>query len=329
MPLHGIDHVELYVGNAAQAAYWFTHALGFRETAYAGLETGIRDRSSHVLEQGRIRLVLTAPLLGTSEIARHVAAHGDGVQDDRALGARRRARLPLRRPARRARRPRALGGERRARHGAAGDDRHLRRHAAHVRRARRLRRRLPARLRRAATTPAADAGHVRRHRPRRRQRRARPHGRVGRLLRARLRDDRDDPLLRRRHLDRVLGADVEGDGRRQRPRQVPDQRARRGQAQVADRGVPRVLRRPGRPAHRPRDDRHRRHRRASCTARGVGFLSTPTSYYEELPGRIGEIDEDARRPAPSSGSSSTATTRATCCRSSPSRSATGRPCSSR
>ena len=80
MPLLGIDHIELYVGNATQAAYWFTHALGFRETAYAGLETGIRDRSSHVLEQGRVRLVLTAPLLGTSEIARHVAAHGDGVR---------------------------------------------------------------------------------------------------------------------------------------------------------------------------------------------------------------------------------------------------------
>jgi 4-hydroxyphenylpyruvate dioxygenase len=80
MPLLGIDHVELYVGNAVQAAYWFEHALGFRRTAYAGLETGVRDRSSHVLEQGRVRFVLTAPLLGTSEIARHVAAHGDGVR---------------------------------------------------------------------------------------------------------------------------------------------------------------------------------------------------------------------------------------------------------
>jgi 4-hydroxyphenylpyruvate dioxygenase len=80
MPLLGIDHVELYVGNAVQAAYWFTHALGFRRSAYAGLETGVRDRASHVVEQGRVRLVLTSPLLGTSEIARHVAAHGDGVK---------------------------------------------------------------------------------------------------------------------------------------------------------------------------------------------------------------------------------------------------------
>jgi 4-hydroxyphenylpyruvate dioxygenase len=80
MPLLGIDHVELYVGNAVQSAYWFERALGFQRTAYAGLETGIRDRSSHVLSQGRVRFVLTAPLLGTSEIARHVGAHGDGVR---------------------------------------------------------------------------------------------------------------------------------------------------------------------------------------------------------------------------------------------------------
>jgi 4-hydroxyphenylpyruvate dioxygenase len=80
MPLLGIDHVELYVGNASQAAYFFTHALGFRRTAYAGLESGVRDRASHVVEQGRIRFVLTTPLHGASEIARHVAEHGDGVK---------------------------------------------------------------------------------------------------------------------------------------------------------------------------------------------------------------------------------------------------------
>ena len=62
MPLHGIDHVELYVGNALQAAHYYVHALGYREVAYAGLETGVRDRASHVLEQGRIRLVLSGAL---------------------------------------------------------------------------------------------------------------------------------------------------------------------------------------------------------------------------------------------------------------------------
>ena len=80
MPLHGIDHVELYVGNAAQSAYFYTRALGFREVAYAGLETGLRDRTSHVLEQGRIRLVLTGALTADHEIGRHQAAHGDGVK---------------------------------------------------------------------------------------------------------------------------------------------------------------------------------------------------------------------------------------------------------
>ena len=80
MPLLGIDHVELYVGNARQADYFFTHALGFRRSAYAGLETGLRDRASHVVEQGRVRFVLTAPLVGGTEIADHVAAHGDGVK---------------------------------------------------------------------------------------------------------------------------------------------------------------------------------------------------------------------------------------------------------
>jgi 4-hydroxyphenylpyruvate dioxygenase len=80
MPLHGIDHVELYVGNALQSAYFYTRALGFREVAYAGLETGVRDRTSHVLEQGRIRLVLTGALTPDHEIGRHHAAHGDGVK---------------------------------------------------------------------------------------------------------------------------------------------------------------------------------------------------------------------------------------------------------
>ena len=79
MPVHGIDHLEFYVGNAAQAAYYYTRAYGFTETAYEGLETGSRDRVSHVLEQGRIRLVLTGTLTGDDEIAEHHKRHGDGV----------------------------------------------------------------------------------------------------------------------------------------------------------------------------------------------------------------------------------------------------------
>jgi 4-hydroxyphenylpyruvate dioxygenase len=80
MPLNGVDHVELYVGNALQAAYYYTRAFGFREVAYAGLETGTRDRTSHVLQQGRIRLVLTGALHSDSPIAVHQHQHGDGVK---------------------------------------------------------------------------------------------------------------------------------------------------------------------------------------------------------------------------------------------------------
>ena len=80
MPLNGVDHVELYVGNALQAAYYYTRAFGFREIAYAGLENGTRDRMSHVLQQGRIRLVLTGALGSESPIAAHQRKHGDGVK---------------------------------------------------------------------------------------------------------------------------------------------------------------------------------------------------------------------------------------------------------
>jgi 4-hydroxyphenylpyruvate dioxygenase len=80
MPLHGIDHVELYVGNAAQAAHFYQWAFGFRPIAFAGLETGRRDRVSHVLEQGRVRVVLTGALRSDTDVARHHARHGDGIK---------------------------------------------------------------------------------------------------------------------------------------------------------------------------------------------------------------------------------------------------------
>jgi 4-hydroxyphenylpyruvate dioxygenase len=81
MPLDGWDHVELWVGNAKQAAYFYEHAFGFTRTAYAGPETGIRDRASYVLEQGDVRLVLTSGLREESEVTRFACHHGDGVKD--------------------------------------------------------------------------------------------------------------------------------------------------------------------------------------------------------------------------------------------------------
>ena len=80
MPLLGVDHLELYVGNAAQAASFYEGVFGFRRVAYSGLETGSRERVSHVLQQGRVRLVLTAALRSGSDVARHAARHGDGVK---------------------------------------------------------------------------------------------------------------------------------------------------------------------------------------------------------------------------------------------------------
>src|SRR5579864_1020114 len=78
--LEGTDHVELWVGNARQAAYHYRQAFGFDVIAYAGPETGIRDRASYVLQQGKVRLVLTAPLQPEGEVADHVRLHGDGVK---------------------------------------------------------------------------------------------------------------------------------------------------------------------------------------------------------------------------------------------------------
>src|SRR5262245_6571957 len=80
MPLNGIHHVELYVGNALQAAYYYARAFGFRRVAYRGLETGTRDHVSHVLQQGRIRLVLTGALHSDSPIADHHHEHAEGVK---------------------------------------------------------------------------------------------------------------------------------------------------------------------------------------------------------------------------------------------------------
>jgi 4-hydroxyphenylpyruvate dioxygenase len=81
MPLDGWDHLELWVGNAKQSAYWYEHALGFERVAYAGPETGVRDRASYVLEQGDIRLVLTSGVRADSDISRFAAKHGDAARD--------------------------------------------------------------------------------------------------------------------------------------------------------------------------------------------------------------------------------------------------------
>jgi 4-hydroxyphenylpyruvate dioxygenase len=80
LPLKGTDHVEFYVGNARQAAYFYRAAFGMSLVAYAGPETGLRDRASYVVQQGKIRFVLTTPLRSDDPIAEHVHLHGDAVR---------------------------------------------------------------------------------------------------------------------------------------------------------------------------------------------------------------------------------------------------------
>lgn len=80
LPIHGTDHLEFFVGNAKQAAYFYRAALGFSLLAYRGPETGTRDRVSYVVEQNKIRFVLTTALETSGEIAEHAKRHGDGVK---------------------------------------------------------------------------------------------------------------------------------------------------------------------------------------------------------------------------------------------------------
>ena len=80
LPLKGTDYIEMYVGNAKQSSLFYQHCMGFELIAYAGPETGLRDRSSYVLQQNKIRLVLTTSLQPDSEITAHVSKHGDGVK---------------------------------------------------------------------------------------------------------------------------------------------------------------------------------------------------------------------------------------------------------
>ena len=81
LPINGTDYVELYVGNAKQSAHYYRSAFGFTLVAYCGPETGVRDRASYVIQQDKVRFVLTTPLLPDHPISDHIKLHGDGVHD--------------------------------------------------------------------------------------------------------------------------------------------------------------------------------------------------------------------------------------------------------
>ena len=217
MPLNGIDHVELYVGNALQAAYFYAHAFGFKRVAYARPgDRHARPRlprapaGPHPARPHRRASLRLADRRPPAQARRRRQGH-------RAERPRRRPRLPRGHEpwrhaasASRARSPTSTARSRLATIETYGETLHTFVEIA------RLRRPVPPRLRarRGRHRGQRDAAG---HRPHRRQRRARLDGDLGQVLRGRLRDDRDDPLLRRDDLDRVLGADVEGRHRRQGP----------------------------------------------------------------------------------------------------------------
>lgn len=80
LPINGTDYIEFYVGNARQAAHYYKTAFGFQSLAYAGPETGVKDRASYALIQNKIRFVLTTPLRPGDPAAEHIHRHGDGVK---------------------------------------------------------------------------------------------------------------------------------------------------------------------------------------------------------------------------------------------------------
>ena len=84
LPAQGTDYVEFYVGNAKQAAHFYKTAFGFQSLAYAGPETGVKDRASYVIRQNKLTFVLTTPIRANNEIADHIYKHGDGVKVSRA-----------------------------------------------------------------------------------------------------------------------------------------------------------------------------------------------------------------------------------------------------
>src|ERR1041385_1807519 len=80
LPLQGTDYVEFYVGNAKQAAHYYKTAFGFQSLAYAGPETGVKDRASYAIRQNKLTFVLTTPIRAKNPIADHIYKHGDGVK---------------------------------------------------------------------------------------------------------------------------------------------------------------------------------------------------------------------------------------------------------
>ena len=298
LPLNGIDHVEFWVGNARQAAAYFRALWGFTPVAFSGLETGVRDRASYVMRQHDITIVLTGAL-------------SPGRRDRRARPSPRRRRpghrvRRRRRPRPRSRRPRAAAPARRSSRSSSTAARTA---SSAARRSTRTARSATASSTGATTTASSPRATGRsRSRPRRRRGLSLLEidhcvgnvelGDMNRFVDF-YRDvfgfAQLDPLRRQGHPHRLQRAHVQGHDQRQRPGQVPDQRARHRQEEEPDPGVPRLLPRRGHPAHRAADRGHRGDGPAAARER------------RRVPGHAPRLLRDAR-PTGSATSASRSTT---------------------
>ena len=296
MPLDGWDHVELWVGNAKQAAYFYEHAFGFTRTAYAGPETGVRDRASYVLEQGDVRSSSRARCARStrSRVTRAATATASGTSRSPFPDATRG--VPPGRPARRPRRRRAapvedeFGRVELATIATYGDTVHT-----FVNRADYAGPYLPGYVSLSSNGQAAGVGL-----------RAIDHC-VGNVELGRMDHwvefyervfgmTEMHPLRRRGHLDRVLGADVEGDGGRRGKIKFPINEPAEGKRKSQ---IEEYLEFYGGPGvqHIALASSDIVGTVEALAERGVGFLDTPDAYYEDVGDRVGEIDEELGRPA--------------------------------
>ena len=331
LPLNGTDYVEFYVGNARQAAHYLPH--GVRVPAGGLPRTGNRHARPRLLRAGAEQDPLRADHGARARTIRSpsiVRLHGDGVHDialwvDDAESAWRET---TERGARSVREPETL--QRRARRSAHGLHRDLRRHHPHLRRARAITAASSCRDSRRSegedTVVAPGGPEV--HRPHGGQRRLGRDEPLGRFLPRRDGLPHVQALRRQGHLHRILGADVEGDVERQRARQVPHQRAgrrasanRRSKSTWSSTAAPACSTSPWRPTTSSR------RWRAAATGRGI---SARALHLLRRPAGAGRPDRRTDRGAARNWASWwTATTKATCCRSSPARWRTGPRCSTK
>ena len=330
LPLKGIDHVEFWVGNARQAAHYFRAAVGLHADRLCGPRDG-RPRSDelrHAPERHHDRPD-RRPFARRRDRRARPSRMATALRTSPSPSTTPPASFARRRPAARARDRAGRARRRRGRRAAAVGRPHLWRGPPLLHRPERLPRRLRAGLPQDQEAGARPPGpEPPRDRPLRRQRRARRHEQVRRLLPRRLRLRPADPLRRQGHPHRVQRPDVEGHDQRQRPGEVPDQRAGGRQEEEPDPGVPRLLPRRRDPAHRPPDRGHRRDGPASSARTASSSSACPTPTTSSSP--TGSATSACRsRRSRSSASRPTATRRATSSRSSPGRSRTARRSSSR